>query len=99
MPYIEPAARDALDRGAIPIGPGELNYLLTNACVDYLYAHGLTYQSINDVLGALQGASHEFYRRVAAPYEDDAIVKNGDAYPQGFTKGRPNKDVRNDLYK
>jgi hypothetical protein len=39
-----------------------------------------SYQSINDVLGALEGAKLEFYRRIAAPYEDTKIQENGDVY-------------------
>ena len=33
------------------------------------------------VVGAVRCAQMEFYRRVAAPYEDAAIKKNGDVYP------------------
>ncbi|WP_439397023.1 DUF6899 family protein [Bradyrhizobium sp. PMVTL-01] len=36
---------------------------------------------MNDVLGALDGAKAEFYRRVAAPYEDAKIADSGDVYP------------------
>ncbi len=34
-----------------------------------------------EVLGALECAKMEFYRRVAAPYEREAMAKNGDVYP------------------
>jgi hypothetical protein len=33
-------------------------------------------------MGALEGAKMEMYRRVAAGYEDKAILRNGDVYPQ-----------------
>jgi len=35
---------------------------------------------MNDVMGALSGASQEFYRRHVAGYEDECIKKNGDVY-------------------
>jgi len=40
----------------------------------------LRYQNINDLLGALEGAKLELYRRVAAPYEDEKVESNGDVY-------------------
>jgi hypothetical protein len=48
--------------------------------VQYVSDHDLSYRTINDVLGALEGAKLEFYRRVAAPYEDQKIQENGDVY-------------------
>ena len=59
---------------------GELNYMITIQCREYLERHGLKYQTVNDILGALEGAKLEFYRRVAAPYEDKKIKENGDCY-------------------
>jgi hypothetical protein len=41
---------------------------------------GLSYQTINDIVGALEGAKLEFYRRVAVPYEDKKIIENGDVF-------------------
>lgn len=57
---------------------GELNYILTLMVHNYIKRKGLRYQHINDVIGALEGAKTEFYRRVAAPYEDQKISDNGD---------------------
>ena len=59
---------------------GELNYVLTQVMLHYVAQHGLRYQSINDCLGALAGAGHEFYRRVAAKLEDQKCEENGDVY-------------------
>lgn len=61
-------------------GPGELNYLLTMICQDYIKDKGLRYETLNDVLGALEGCKLEFYRRQVAPYEDQKIQANGDVY-------------------
>ena len=80
MPYVTQERRDALRTGFAET-PGDLNYAVTCLIVDYVHTHGLSYQTINDVLGALDGAGREFYRRVAAPYEDAAIARNGDVYP------------------
>jgi hypothetical protein len=63
-----------------PTNPGELNYLITLLIKGYLGYGGLNYQGINDVLGALDGAKAEFYRRVVVPYEDNKIQENGDVY-------------------
>jgi hypothetical protein len=59
---------------------GELNFVLTSVILDYIDTKGLKYQTINDILGALEGAKAEFYRRVAVPYEDKKIKENGDVY-------------------
>lgn len=81
MPYIKTEARAVLDGGAdAPIDAGELNYLITKMCIHYIKNNEARYQSINDVIGALEGAKLEFYRRYAAPYEDEKIKQNGDVY-------------------
>lgn len=41
----------------------------------------LNYQMINDVMGALESAKLEFYRRIAVPYEETKRKDNGDVYP------------------
>lgn len=80
MPYIKQTDRDKLGYD-LPAAsnPGELNYLITQLIQTYWTDHG-RYQAINDILGALEGAKLEFYRRVAAPYEDTKIKENGDVY-------------------
>ena len=78
MPYIKPDARKQLVYCA-PESAGELNYLITQLIVAYAKAIP-SYQSINDVLGALEGAKLEFYRRVAIPYENRKRQENGDVY-------------------
>ena len=57
---------------------GEFNYLVTKLMIQYLQQHGQSYQIYNDLMGALQGASLELYRRQVAEYEDKKIVENGD---------------------
>lgn len=79
MPYIDKPRRNK-DTERYPNGPGELNYALTVLVRDYFLRSGENYRAINDVLGALDGAAKEFYRRVAVPYEDKKIKSNGDVY-------------------
>ena len=80
MPYITPERREPLRQSRDANTPGELNFLLTLEIKAYVERRGLCYQTINDVLGALEGATREFYRRVAEPYEDAKIRDNGDVY-------------------
>lgn len=81
MPYITPSRRYPLDVGvADPGTAGELNYCITRLLVEYMHNEDVSYQRINDVIGALEGAKLEFYRRFAAPYEDTKITQNGDVY-------------------
>lgn len=83
MPYIKQVDRIRLDDeglGQSAAAAGELNYEFTKLIKKYLADNGLNYAKINDVVGALEGAKLEFYRRVVAPYEDQKIVENGDVY-------------------
>jgi len=79
MPYIKPSDRVIIMNGFSPTTAGELNYLITTEIIRY-YNRNKNYQAINDVVGALEGAKLEFYRRVAAPYEETKIQENGDVY-------------------
>jgi len=40
------------------------------------------YSTFNDIIGALDSAKMEFYRRIVANYEDKAIIRNGDIYDE-----------------
>jgi hypothetical protein len=81
MPYIKSELRDELETNQfVPNNGGELNYFITKVIWEYYQAHGSKYSEINDVLGALEGAKLEFYRRVAVPYEDQKMKENGDVY-------------------
>ena len=82
MPYIKQAQRVGLytTPRTHAASPGELNYQFTRTILDYIDSMGLNYQTINDVVGALENAKAEFCRRIAAPYEDIKIKDNGDVY-------------------
>ncbi len=93
MPYIKQEQRDkivkkvlkpesfepaiSIDSSQIETA-GDLNFTFTVLSQDYLRRNGLNYQHINDIVGALEGCKLELYRRVAANYEDEKIILNGD---------------------
>ena len=80
MPYIEQSGRELLKEDD-PLTVGELNYAISKLCDDYLARNGGTrYAGINDIVGVLECAKLEFYRRLAAPYEDKKMEENGDVY-------------------
>ena len=87
MPYIKKADRKKFENGLEYLtanlsdkvsNPGELNYVITKLILNYASPSGTNYQVLNDVLGALEGAKLEFYRRVVSKYEDEKIAANGD---------------------
>jgi hypothetical protein len=93
MPYIAPDDRPALDphidRLAAALREqaaqrggsfeGFLNYAVTRLCLGVLPER--RYSSIARVTGVLENVKQEFYRRYAAPYEDEQIERSGDVYP------------------
>ena len=80
MPYIPDERRQKLYDSLAPIKAGELNYLFTKVALNYLTLNGESYQSFNDIIGALEGAKLELYARKVRPYEDKKIKENGDVY-------------------
>ena len=86
LPYIKPENRvkyeTVLDEligilKSLPVGEldGELNYVVTKMLKEIYPLH---YFSINRAVGVLECIKQEFYRRVAAPYEDRKIKEAGD---------------------
>lgn len=78
MPYIHQSQRQR--PLAVPVTIGELNYCITILCLNFLDVQGHNYKNINGIVGVLECAKLEFYRRLAAPYEDTKIIENGDVY-------------------
>jgi hypothetical protein len=92
MPYITQEHRTSLDSAieklAKDLGPivkderqvlriaGNLNYTITRLCA--LAIGRPSYAKVALVTGVLENVKQEFYRRVAAPYEDHKIESNGD---------------------
>jgi len=85
MPYITQDRRDCLYMNKLPpANAGELSYMITQRITEYLASHPNSYQTMNDVIGALEGAKLEFYRRVVVPYEDQKRAEHGDVYPEYY---------------
>ena len=85
MPYIRPDHREEIDPQLNELlgvvhgeDPGLVNYLITKI-VDYCIDTS-NYRGVNTAIGILECAKLEFYRRIAAPYEDVKMFENGDVY-------------------
>jgi hypothetical protein len=94
MPYIKQEQRNGLDpriesvieaMWAIPefndSKAGILNYVITRLACGAI-GEEVRYSKVNEVIGAMECAKLELYRRVAADYEDIKVEENGDAYPE-----------------
>ncbi|MCF6228536.1 MAG: hypothetical protein L3J82_07755 [Planctomycetes bacterium] len=87
MPYIKQEQREQLDSyidSLLKVLPdeqfaGNMNYIITRLA-DGMLQRQKNYACINEVIGALECAKLELYRRVAGPYEDLKITENGDVY-------------------
>ena len=83
MPYIKKEDKKRLDlkinHNSIKCA-GQLNYAITMLCLKYLGDIGECYQTYNDIVGALECAKQELYRRKIAAYEQTKIEENGDVY-------------------
>jgi hypothetical protein len=64
--------------------PGELNYIFTKILHSYINKNELRYKTINEAIGVLECCKLELYRRIASPYEDSCIMKNGDVNDVNF---------------
>ena len=80
MPYIDKKRREDLGRYGVPQNSGELNYRITQVISEYLQNKGESYQTYNDILGALDGAGKELYERKIKDYERIKMQENGDVY-------------------
>ena len=102
MPYIPVEQRGKFDEPADRIGEilnglpenelaGSLNYAMTRILWQ-LCGHGVgkrRYARMNAVIGAVECAKLEMYRRVVALYEDEKIQSAGDVAPR--TSSQPDR--------
>jgi uncharacterized protein YpmS len=79
MPYIKKELRTELET-RIADNAGELNYLISSYIDEYINKKGFSYSIVNEIIGALECAKLELYRRLASPYEDKKIIENGEVY-------------------
>ena len=64
-----------------PAGVTRVDAAITRLVDAYLVRRGgVRYAHLNEVVGALECAKLELYRRLAAPYEDDKLRATGDVY-------------------
>lgn len=80
MPYLDEAIRASLNDGRKAQKGGELNYQISKLANDFIAMKGLSYATINELVGAMECAKLEAYRRVAAPYEELKAKQNGEVY-------------------
>jgi hypothetical protein len=60
---------------------GDLNYIISTLLSNRVNGFTkLNYDMINEIVGVLECAKMEFYRRVAIDYERKKIIENGDVY-------------------
>lgn len=79
MPYIKQEDRYGLNAAtASPKNAGELNYFIHTVFSHYVADCGESYQTYNDIIGALECAKLELYRRRISKYEEDKAKINGD---------------------
>ena len=89
MPYIKQEIRNQLDEEINLISnkiksfsddekEGILNYTISRILSNSLPTNQWRYKYINRTVGILECIKLEFYRRLAAPYENNAIKTNKD---------------------
>lgn len=81
MPYIPQSEKNRVDQDNLITTAGQFNYALNQLVSIYIEQNGFNYQTSNDIIGAMECAKLELYRRLVAPYEDGKILQNGDVKP------------------
>ena len=88
MPYIPQSDRTSLDYHANALTirllteencEGSLNYLISTIMNGLLHEK-VSYGKVNKLIGVLECAKLELYRRIASPYEDEKCETNGEVY-------------------
>jgi hypothetical protein len=84
MPYIESReqriilnglVRSFMNHGRIH---GRLNYFIFKLTKEAIKQNGESYGAYKEIIGELECAKQEIYRKLLAPYEDKKIEENGD---------------------
>ena len=95
MPYIDPRIRPAIEPFVEQLAnaifaqvpqvsrAGAMNFAISRLIVQ-LYGNVdlQSYKAINEIVGVLECTKLEFFRRVAAPFEDGKMVEHGDVYDE-----------------
>ena len=83
MPYIFPERQEYLgEQLSTPRADdvGELTFLLTTMVERYRAEHRTSFETLAEIVAALEQTKDEFQRRVVHPYEDMKRCLNGDVY-------------------
>ena len=87
MPYIPKSEKDRVDKGLLALhlsdinNAGALNYAVHQVIAKYISQNKDDYQTYNDIIGVLDCAKLELYRRLISDYEDKKILLNKDVPP------------------
>jgi hypothetical protein len=87
MPYIPTSEKEKVDRGLIALNlselkdSGALNYAIHQIIAQFISENKESYQTYNDIIGALECAKMELYRRLISEYEEKKIAQNKDVKP------------------
>ena len=78
-PYIDTQSKnDVYTSGAQNVG--QLTYVLTESCIEYVARKQESFQVYAEILGALEATKLELYRRLITPYEESKRLLNGDIF-------------------
>lgn len=84
MPYIRPQRRQDLDTAITTVenelpdcNTGDFTYIIYRL-MSAMVQNSPSYAKYSGIIGAIECAKAEFYRRKIAPYEDTKIIENGD---------------------
>lgn len=85
MPYITEDRRVEMemllsDLSELIKTPGEFNYVISKLADYAMDETGVGYWKINELVGVLECAKLELYRRMAVPYENQKLKENGEVY-------------------
>jgi len=76
---VEDIIEDVIDGYSEDEYEGICNYVISRVVAGVMKPkNGWRYKWLNRAHGTFLSAAAEFYRRVAIPYEDECILKNGD---------------------
>ena len=105
MPYISEERRATLDPHVSEVitalrelgwNEGDLNYTVSRL-VGAAFEERPRYHMIASITGVLKNVADEFYRRIAAPYEEAAAEKNGDVGEYARIEAKLNDAARERL--
>ena len=89
MPYIPQDKRKELEDkmedlfshiNSSELSIGEINFIISSILNKYMKASNFNYALCNSLIGVLECAKLELYRKVVAEYEEVKISQNGSLY-------------------